>query len=94
MLRQSAVWACCLEQPTLPRFSPFVQMKAGHEKPPILVAHGLEGSARFFELAKQIRTGHAICGNQAMGIDGPRGDRHAHGPQLPDWQTALDCAPR
>jgi hypothetical protein len=47
-----------------------------------------------FELAKQIRTGHALCGNQAMGIDGPRGDRHAHGPQLPDWQTALDCAPR
>jgi hypothetical protein len=52
-----AVLACWLEQPTLPRFSPFVQMKAGHEKPPILVAHGLEADARFFELAKQIRTG-------------------------------------
>jgi acetoacetyl-CoA synthetase len=65
-----AALACLLEQPTLPRLSPFVQMKAGHEKPPILIAHGLEGSARFFELAKHIRTGHAIYGIQARGLDG------------------------
>lgn len=65
-----AALARLLEQPTLPRFSPFVQMKAGHEKPPILIAHGLEGSAQFFKLAKHIRTGHAIYGIQAMGLDG------------------------
>jgi acetoacetyl-CoA synthetase len=59
-----------LEQPTLPRFSPFVQMKAGHEKPPILIAHGLGGSVQFFELAKRIRTGHPVYGIQAKGIDG------------------------
>ena len=35
-----ATLAALLEQPTLPRFSPFVQLKAGSEKPPILIAPG------------------------------------------------------
>lgn len=65
-----ATLACLLEQPALPRFSPFVQMKAGHEQPPILIAHGLEGGPRFFELAKHIRTDHPIYGIQAKGVDG------------------------
>jgi thioesterase domain-containing protein len=62
--------ASLLTQPTLPRFSPFVQLKAGYEKPPILIAHGLDGIASFSELAKHIRTGHPIYGIQAKGVDG------------------------
>jgi len=59
-----------LREPTLPRFSPFVQLKTGSEKPPILIAHGLGGRASFSELAKHIRTGHPIYGIQAKGVDG------------------------
>jgi acetoacetyl-CoA synthetase len=59
-----------LEQPALPRFSPFVQLKTGSEKPPILIAPGLGGRASFSQLAKQIRTGHPIYGIQARGVDG------------------------
>jgi acetoacetyl-CoA synthetase len=65
-----AALACLLEQPALPQFSPFIRMKAGHESPPIIIAHGLDGSPRFFELAKHIRTGHPIYGIQAKGVDG------------------------
>ncbi|HZW80116.1 MAG TPA: alpha/beta fold hydrolase [Candidatus Deferrimicrobiaceae bacterium] len=62
--------ASVLELPSLPRFSAFVPLKAGAEHPPILIAHGLGGRARFSELAKHIRTGHSIYGIQARGIDG------------------------
>jgi acetoacetyl-CoA synthetase len=65
-----AALASMLELPSLPRFSPFVPLKAGAEHPPILIAHGLGGRARFSELAKHIRTGHSIYGIQARGIDG------------------------
>lgn len=50
--------------------SPFVQIKAGSEKPPIFITHGLCGTAKFSRLAKHIRTGHPIYGIQAKGIDG------------------------
>ena len=62
--------ASLLEQPALPRFSPFVRVKAGCERPPILVVHGMAGTVPFFELAEHIRTGHPIYGTQAKGLDG------------------------
>lgn len=65
-----AALAALMEQPVLPRFSPFVPLKAGSEEPPILIAHGLDGRASFSQLAKQIRTGHPIYGIQAKGVDG------------------------
>jgi acetoacetyl-CoA synthetase len=65
-----AALASLLEQPALPRFSPFVQVKAGCEKPPILIVHGLAGTVPFFGLAQHIRTAHPIYGIQAKGVDG------------------------
>lgn len=62
--------AALLEQPTLPQFPPFVQLKAGSLKPPILLGHGLGGRANFSALAKHIGTGHPIYGIQAKGVDG------------------------
>lgn len=59
-----------LEQPTLPRFSPFVLMKAGDKMPPVLIVHGLAGSVQFFELAKQMDIPNPIYGIQAKGVDG------------------------
>ena len=55
---------------TIPRFSPFVQIKAGSDKPPIVIAHGLSGVVQFSELACHIQTGQPIYGIQARGIDG------------------------
>jgi acetoacetyl-CoA synthetase len=59
-----------LEQPALPSFSPFVQLKAGGAKPSILIAHGLSGCASFSGLAKRIQTECPIYGIQAKGVDG------------------------
>lgn len=50
--------------------SPFVQIKAGSEKPPIFITHGLCGTVKFSRLAKNIRTGHPIYGIQGKGING------------------------
>ncbi len=52
------------------RSSPFIQIKAGSQKPPIFITHGLCGTAQFSGLAKEIRTGHPIYGIQGKGIDG------------------------
>lgn len=65
-----AALAFVLDQPTLPRFSRFVQMKAGSEEPPILIAPGLDGCASFSKLATRIQTQHPIYGMQAKGVDG------------------------
>ena len=65
-----ATLAALLDQPTLPRFSPFVQLKAGSEKPPILIAPGLGGRPLVFQFAKHIRTAHPIYSIQARGVDG------------------------
>jgi acetoacetyl-CoA synthetase len=65
-----ATLAALLEQPTLPWFSPFVQLKAGSEYPPILIAPGLGGRDSFSQLAKHIQTGHPIYRIQARGVDG------------------------
>jgi acetoacetyl-CoA synthetase len=65
-----AVLASVLDQPTLPRFSPFVLIKAGTRKPPILIAHGLDGCASFSNLGKRIQTEHPIYGILAKGVDG------------------------
>lgn len=62
--------AALLEQPTLPQFSPFVQLRTGSKEPPVLITHGLGGRASFFELAQHIRTGHPVYGIQAKGVDG------------------------
>lgn len=65
-----ATLAALLEQPTLPRFSPFFQVKKGSEKPPILIAPGLGGRAIAAQLAKHIHTSHPVYGIQARGVDG------------------------
>jgi len=65
-----AALAELLEQPALPRFPPIVKLKAGSERTPVFIAHGLDGRARFRELAKQIRTEHSVYGFQAKGVDG------------------------
>jgi acetoacetyl-CoA synthetase len=62
--------ACVLEQPTLPRFSPFVLMKPGDEMPPVIIVHGLAGSVQFFELARHMDVPNPIYGIQAQGVDG------------------------
>jgi acetoacetyl-CoA synthetase len=65
-----AALAEVLEQSSLPRFSPLVKLKSGSEETPVFIAHGLDGRARFLELAKHIRTDHSIYGLQAKGVDG------------------------
>jgi acetoacetyl-CoA synthetase len=62
--------AALLEQPTLPRFSPFVQLRPGCEQPPIFIVHGLAGTAQFFKLARYIYTPHPIYGIEAKGVNG------------------------
>jgi thioesterase domain-containing protein len=62
--------ASMLEEPTLPRFSPFVELKSGSKNPPILIAPGVGGRASFSDLAKQMRTNRPIYGMQAKGVDG------------------------
>jgi acetoacetyl-CoA synthetase len=65
-----AALAAVLQQSNLPRFSPFVKLKAGAGKVPILITHGLGGRASFSELARHIHTEHSIYGIQAKGVDG------------------------
>ena len=65
-----ATLAALLEQPTLPRLSPFFQVKTGNEKPPILIAPGLGGGAIATQLSKHIRTGHPVYSIRARGVDG------------------------
>src|SRR5256885_1172876 len=55
---------------TQTRTSPFVKIRDGSQKPPIVIAHGLSGLVQFGELAKHIRTDHPIYGIRARGIDG------------------------
>jgi thioesterase domain-containing protein/acyl carrier protein len=66
-----AALATLLEQPTSPRVTPLVQLKAGTPDMPVFIAHGLGGSVMdFFQVVKRIQTPHAIHGMQAKGIDG------------------------
>ncbi len=66
-----AALASLLEQPALPEFWPFVQVKSGDKPPPILIVHGLAGTVPFFELAKCMATdGHPVYGIPARGVDG------------------------
>jgi acetoacetyl-CoA synthetase len=65
-----AALAALLHQPGLPRFSPFVPLKAGSPTSPVLIAHGVGGRASFGELARHIDTPHSIYGIQARGVDG------------------------
>jgi len=52
------------------RFSPFLQLKAGQDKPAIFIAHGLSGTVQVSELAKHIQTERPVYGIQAKGLDG------------------------
>ena len=65
-----AALATVLSQPTLPKFSPFIPLKAGREETPIVITPGLNGCASFAGLAKSIQTDHPIYGLQAKGVDG------------------------
>jgi acetoacetyl-CoA synthetase len=65
-----AALAGVLEQSALPRFSPLVQLKAGSEKPPIVITPGVGGRASFSKLARHICTRRPIYGIQARGVDG------------------------
>ncbi len=63
--------AFLLEQPRNAGFPPLVLLKAGAEKPPIYIAHGLGSSVMdLFHLVKHLETGHPVYGLQAKGIDG------------------------
>jgi len=62
--------AALLEQSSVPRVPPLVQLKPGSE-PAVFIAHGLGGSVMdFYQVVKYIETPHAIHGMQAKGIDG------------------------
>ena len=66
-----AALAAVLDEPTAPRFPPFLQLRAGTEEPPIFLAHGLAGTAMdFYQLAKHLQTQRPIYGMQAKGTDG------------------------
>jgi thioesterase domain-containing protein len=66
-----AAMAALLDEPAMPRFPPLVLMKAGTEKPPVFITHGVGGSVmELFELVAHIRVRHPILGMQARGIDG------------------------
>ncbi len=66
-----AALAAVMQQPSLPKFSPLVPLKAGEANPPVFIAHGLGGSVmEFFGLVEKVQTRHPIYGLQAMGADG------------------------
>lgn len=66
-----AALAALLEQRAAPQLPPLVLLKAGIEKQPVFLAHGLGGSVmEFFQLVKHIQIPHPIYGMQAKGIDG------------------------
>lgn len=50
--------------------SPFIEIKAGTDRPPVFITHGLCGTAQFGGLARQIHTGNPIYGIQGKGVDG------------------------
>jgi acetoacetyl-CoA synthetase len=63
--------ASLLAQPEKARFCPLVLLKAGGEKPPIFIAHGLGASVmQLFQLVKHLEPGHPVYGLQAKGADG------------------------
>jgi acetoacetyl-CoA synthetase len=68
--RTVAALSRILEQPTLPQFPPFVELKQGEGKNPIFIFPGVGGRASFSDLAKNIATPRAIYGLQARGVDG------------------------
>ena len=63
--------AALLEETTAPSFPPAILLKAGSERPPVFITHGLGGSViDFYQVVKHIRTPRAIYGMQGKGIDG------------------------
>ena len=66
-----AALAALLEQSSAPRFPALALLKAGAEKPPVFIAHGLGGSVMdFFQPVKHMESDHPIYGMQTRGIDG------------------------
>jgi thioesterase domain-containing protein len=68
--RTVAALAGILEQPALPQFPAFVELKRGEKKNPVFIFPGVGGRASFSDLAKNIATPRAIYGLQARGVDG------------------------
>jgi acetoacetyl-CoA synthetase len=59
-----------LDQPTLPPFPSFVELKRGDRSKSIFIFPGVGGRASFSDLARNIATAGAIYGLQARGVDG------------------------
>jgi thioesterase domain-containing protein len=62
--------AALIEQPSLPPFSPFIQLKAGTASSPIVIVHGVGGRPTFHQLAKHMETRHPVFAIQAKGVNG------------------------
>lgn len=59
--------AAVMQQPSLPKFSPLVPLKAGEGEPPVFIAPGVGGSVmEFFRLVANMQTSHPIYGLQGM----------------------------
>lgn len=66
-----AALAAVIEQPSLPKFSPLVPLKAGEAEPAVFIAHGLGGSVmEFFGLVDKMQSRHPIYGLQVIGDSG------------------------
>jgi acetoacetyl-CoA synthetase len=66
-----AALAGVLANPTAPRIPPLVLLKAGANKLPVFITHGVGGNVlELFDVAKHIRSPHPIYGMQARGING------------------------
>ena len=69
--RQSQPWPSAIRAAyPAALFAPGEAQSLAARKLRVFIAHGLDGRARFLELAKHIRTDHSIYGLQAKGVDG------------------------
>ena len=63
--------AAILANPNPPPFPEAVLLKAGDDKLPVFLTHGLGGNLlEFFNLVQHLQTGQAVYGLQARGTDG------------------------
>ena len=63
--------AALLAKPPLPTLLPLVPMKAGAEKPPVFLMHGIGGSViNFVPLARRLQGNRPVYGLEARGNDG------------------------
>jgi acetoacetyl-CoA synthetase len=63
--------AALLQQSRPPQFPALVELKAGAERPPIYLKHGMGGSVmEIFPLARAIQSQHAVLAMQTGGFEG------------------------